>query len=123
MELQANEHGGSGRPGLLVEAVAAPPPYPRRPRPASFSPRYTLLLLYFAAFVLGFGLLFALPALLEALRALPPGSGELTPEELARAQAAARAALAGRVPVVVVCALLALGLGLWRGVLPGLRRS
>jgi len=103
--------------------VAGPPPYPRPPRGPAFSPRFTLLLFYFAAFVVGFGLLFALPSLLEAYRALPPGSGELTPEELARAREVARAALAGRVPLVVGCALVALGLAFWRGVLPGARRS
>jgi hypothetical protein len=103
--------------------MGAPPPYPRRPRAASFSPRYTLLLLYFALLVIVFGLLFALPDLLAAFRALPAGQGELTPEELARARDAARGALAGRVPLVVLCAFAALGLALWRGALPGLRRS
>jgi hypothetical protein len=103
--------------------VAGPPPYPRPPRGPAFSPRYTLLLLYFAVFVVGFGLLFALPSLLEAYRALPQGSGELTPEELARAREAARTALEGRVPLVVGCALVTLGFALWGGVLPGLRRS
>ena len=103
--------------------MGAPPPYPRRPRAPSFSPRYTLMLFYFAALVILFGLLFALPDLLAAFRALPPGSGELTPEELARAQETARGALAGRVPLVIGCAFVALALAAWRGVLPGLRRS
>lgn len=99
-----------------------PPPYPRRPRPAPFAPRYTLSLFYFAAFVLLFGVLFALPDLLAAFRALPPGAGELTPAELERARDAARGALAGRVPLVIGCAFVTLGLAAWRGALPGLRR-
>jgi hypothetical protein len=100
----------------------AAPHHPRPPRPPAFSPRYTLLLLYFAVFVVGYGLLFALPSLLDAYRALPAGSGELTPEELARAEEAAHTALTGRVPVVVGAALVTLGLAVWRGLLPGLRR-
>lgn len=81
------------------------------------------MLLYFAGLVVLFGLAFALPDLLAAFRALPPGQGELTPAELARAREAARASLAGRVPLVVGCALVTLALGVWRGVLPGLRRA
>jgi hypothetical protein len=103
--------------------VAGPPPYRRPPRGPAFSPRYTLLLLYFAALVVAYGVLFALPSLLEAYRALPPGSGELTPEELERAREAARTALAGRVPLVVGAAFVTLALAVWRSALPGLRRS
>ena len=72
------------------------------------------MLFYFAGLVLLFGLVFALPDLLAAFRALPPGEGELTPAELERARETARDALSGRVP---------LGLGVWRGLLPGLRRE
>ena len=103
--------------------MAFPPSYPRRPARASFSPRFTLLLFYFAALVLVFGLVFALPDLIAAFRALPPGSGELTPAELARAEETARASLAGRVPLVIGAAFVTLGLAVWRGLFPGLRRS
>lgn len=81
------------------------------------------MLFYFAGLVLLFGLVFALPDLLAAFRALPPGEGELTPAELERARETARDALSGRVPLVVACALVTLGLGVWRGLLPGLRRE
>lgn len=102
--------------------MAAPPPYPRRPRAPTFTPRFTLMLFYFAGLVVLFGLVFALPDLLAAFRELPPGQGELTPAELARARETARSALAGRVPLVIGCAFVTLGLAVWRGILPGLRR-
>jgi hypothetical protein len=94
----------------------------RRPRPAPFRPRATLTLFYFAALVVFYGLLFALPALVTAFQQLPPAAGELTPEELATAREVARSALAGRLPWVLAAAFLTLGLAVWRGVLPGLRR-
>jgi hypothetical protein len=68
-----------------------------------------------------FGLAFALPDLLAAARALPPGPDELTPEELAHAREIARAALAGKVPYAIASALLTFGLLVWRGWLPGIR--
>jgi hypothetical protein len=80
------------------------------------------MLFYFAGLVVLFGLVFALPDLVAAFRALPPGEGELTPAELARARETARAALAGRVPLVIGCAFVTLALATWRGLLPGLRR-
>jgi hypothetical protein len=100
-----------------------PPPYPRRPPRATFSPRYTLLLLYFFALVVLFGLLFALPALVDAYRQLPPGEGELTPEELAKASEAARAALTGKVWWTVGAATLTLGVAMWKNAVPGLKRG
>jgi hypothetical protein len=106
-----------------VRVASSPPPYPRRPPRTSFSPRYTLLLVYFFALVVLYGLLLALPALVEAYAALPPGTGALTPEELAKAREAARAALTGRVPWTVAAAALTLGLLLWRNAIPGMRRS
>jgi hypothetical protein len=94
----------------------------RRRRPEPFRPRVTLTLVYFAALVLLYGLLFALPALVTAFQQLPPAAGELTPEELATARETARSALAGRIPWVLAAALVTLGLALWRAALPGLRR-
>jgi hypothetical protein len=102
---------------------SSPPPYPRRPPRPGFSPRYTLLLLYFFVLVVLFGLLFALPALVDAYSQLPPGEGELTPEELAKASEAARAALTGRVWWTVGASALTLGALMWRNALPGLRRG
>jgi hypothetical protein len=104
-------------------ASSPPPPLPyRRPPRATFSPRYTLLLLYFFALVVLYGLLFALPALVDAYSQLPPGQGELTPEELAKASEAARTALTGRVPWTIGAAALTLGFLLWRNAVPGMRR-
>ncbi len=80
------------------------------------------MLFYFALFVVLYGLLFALPDLLAAARELPPGPAELTPEERARAEEVARRALSGRVPWIVAAAVATLGLAVWRGALPGLRR-
>lgn len=102
------------------------PPRPplRKPRTggAAFRPEFTLLLLYFFGLFLVFSLLLALPALLEALRTLPPGDGPLTPEERAIAAEAARDALRGRVPYAVIAAVVVLGLAVWTRSLPGLRR-
>ena len=53
------------------------------------------MLLYLAFFFFLFGMVFALPGLLEGARDLGPGPEELTPEELARARDTAREALQG----------------------------
>jgi hypothetical protein len=106
-----------------VRVASSPPPIPRRAPRATFSPRYTLLLFYFFALVVLYGLLFALPALVDAYRSLPPGTGDLTPEELATARETARTALSGRVYYAVAAAAVTLGLGLWRNAIPGLRRT
>jgi hypothetical protein len=87
-----------------------------------FRPRFTLTLLYLAFFFLLFGMLFALPDLLEGARNLEPGPEELTPEDLARARDTAREALAGgRLLVALALATIATGLGGYARVLPGLR--
>lgn len=104
--------------------MAAPSrPPPRRPRPPapSFRPEFTLLILYFFAIFLAFALLLALPALIEALRSLPPGDGPLTDAERALAADTAREALRGRVPYAVLATLVVLGIGVWTRSLPGLR--
>ncbi|HEY8494309.1 MAG TPA: hypothetical protein VIN04_10475 [Myxococcota bacterium] len=101
------------------------PPRPpvRRPRPPapSFRPEFTLLLLYFFGLFLLFALVLALPALLDALRELPPGEGPLTEAERQIAADVAREALRGRVPYAAIAALLVLALGVWTRSLPGLR--
>ena len=76
---------------------------PRRSSRPVFRPRFTLTLLYLAFFFLLFGMLFALPDLLEGARALGPGPEELTPEELEVARDTAREALrGGRLMVALV---------------------
>jgi hypothetical protein len=87
-----------------------------------FRPRFTLVLLYVAFFFLLYEMLFALPDLLAGARALGPGPEELTPEEMARAQEIARQALGGgKVLIALVASLATVGLGMWRGALPGVR--
>ena len=96
-------------------------PSPRSNRPV-FRPRFTLSLLYLAFFFLLFGMLFALPDLLEGARALGPGPEELTPEELEQARDTAREALrGGRLMVALGLAVIVTGLGSYARVLPGLR--
>jgi hypothetical protein len=80
------------------------------------------MLLYLFFFFFLFGLLLALPDLLEGARQLGPGPEELTPEELAQAREIAREALAGgRLLVALGLAVIATGLGGFARVLPGLR--
>jgi hypothetical protein len=87
-----------------------------------FRPRFTVVLLYVAVFFLIYAMLFALPDLLAGARALGPGPDELTAEELARAQETARRALTGgKVLIALVASLSTVGLGIWRGALPGVR--
>lgn len=95
---------------------------PRGAPRAVFRPRFTLSLLYLAFFFLVFGMIFALPDLLEGARNLGPGPAELTPEELERARDTAREALrGGRLLVALGLAVIATGLGSYARVLPGLR--
>lgn len=83
------------------------------------------MLLYFAAFLIVFGLLFAARDILEAVSRVPLPAGPLDRADQHRLQEAAReatrAALRDHVLYVVLAALAALGLGVWARVLPGLR--
>jgi hypothetical protein len=101
---------------------ATPPPElpPRRPR-TTFRPSFTLMLLYLAGFFVLFSLLFALPDLIEGAQQLPPGPDELTDEELAQAREISRQALSGgKIFAAIAASVIAVGLGAFRGVLPGL---
>lgn len=89
-----------------------------------FRPRFTLTLVYVAFFFVLFGLIFALPDLLEGVRDLGPGPRELTPEELDQAREIARHALrGGRLLVALALAVIATGLGAYARVLPGLKEG
>jgi hypothetical protein len=89
---------------------------------ASFRPHFTLLVLYFFGFFLLFCFLLILPAMIEGAAQLPVGPGELTEAEKQRGAAIAREALRGKLPIALLATVAAVGLGSWKGVLPGLRR-
>ena len=102
--------------------MSEPPKLPPRrnvPR-AEFRPEFTLYLVYFFVFFMLFALMLALPALLEAQRALPPTMSEQ--EAMDAMKQAARGAVAGRLLWAVIAALVALGIGGYANVLPGLRK-
>ena len=84
---------------------------------AAFQPRFTLTILYFAAFLLLYCAALAAPALLEVMRNAPP-----EPEQHAAGYEAVRTALAGRVPLAAGAALVTLAIGIYARLLPGLRR-
>jgi hypothetical protein len=87
----------------------------RRPRPA-LRPQFTLFLIYFGAFFLGFALVLILPEMLEALEMLPPEA-----DAQQEGAAAARRIAPPRLLAAFVLASLTLGLGARLRVLPGLR--
>jgi hypothetical protein len=91
--------------------------------PGGFRPRFTLLLLYFALFFVGFCFLFVLPELLSAAQQLPPGGSAASEKDLEQAREIARGALSGTKLLIAFGAALAVtGLGVQRRVLPGLRQ-
>jgi hypothetical protein len=85
---------------------------------AAFQPRFTLTILYFAAFFLLYALFLVAPALLDVARRVPPG-----PELQAASFEAARGALSRRFPIALVASIATLALGIFARVLPGLRRQ
>jgi hypothetical protein len=93
---------------------------PRR-RPVTFRPRFTLLVLYVGFFFVAISLLAALPDLIEAFRSLPPGPDQLTDEELDQARQIARNSLRGKLPFTFAAAVIATGIGSYRGWLPGMK--
>jgi len=89
---------------------------PRRsPRRGGFQPRFTLMLLYFFAFLIVYCFALVSPALIEIANS--PVSG---PEQQRLAEQAARAGLQGRLWIAVAAATATTGLGIWARVLPGL---
>ena len=85
-----------------------------------FRPEFTLLLLYFFAFFLFFALLLTLPALLEGMRTLPPATS-IEAERAAGAEIAQRA-IHGKLGFALLATVVALGLGAYTRVLPGIRK-
>ncbi len=94
----------------------------RVPRPATgFRPEFTLMLVYFFVLFLFFALLLAMPDLLEGMRTLP--SAASIEEERAAGAEIARRAVQGKLLVAFIATVVALGLGAYTRVLPGIRRS
>ena len=93
---------------------------PRRPRKAAtFRPHFTLMMLYLLGFYLLYGLLFALPDLMELIVQAGSVPG---PEIQERAtQVTQRALGGGRLYLVLLASAVTVGLALWRRALPGLR--
>jgi hypothetical protein len=85
-------------------------------RTSAFSPRFTLMMLYFAALFFAYCFALVSPVLMEIANSGVPG-----PEQEALAREATREALRGRVWIALVAAAATLGLGIWSRVLPGLR--
>ena len=89
----------------------------RPPRPG-FRPHFTLLVLYFATFFIGFALLLILPEMLEAAESLPP---EADPQEAG--SRVARAIAGPRLLGAFTLAAITSGLGAYYQVLPGIKKS
>lgn len=89
---------------------------PPRPVPATFRPRFTLMLLYLAlAFVL-YCFLFALPDLIRVAQTTTPG-----PEQQELAKQAAYTAVRPKLLIAFVAAVATVAAGAYTGRLPGLR--
>lgn len=95
-------------------AMTLPPPI-RRPRP-SFTPRFTVSLIYLFGFFFLFCLLLVAPALYEVAQTLPPG-----PEQEEAAKQASKAAIQPRLAIAIVASVVTTTLGAHFKLLPGLR--
>ncbi len=94
---------------------------PRLPRSSpGFRPEFTLLLVYFFVFFLFFALLLALPDLLEGMRTLPRATS--IEAERAAGAAIAKQAVKGKLFFAFLATVVALGLGAYTRVLPGIRK-
>jgi hypothetical protein len=78
------------------------------------------MLVYFFVLFLFFALLLALPDLLEGMRALPAAAS--IEEERAAGAEIARHAVQGKLGFAFLATLVALGLGTYTRVLPGIRK-
>lgn len=97
-------------------------PGPPRRRPPTFQPRFLAGMIYLVLFFLLYAGIAILPAMLEALGSLPPGPGELRPEEMEAARTVAREAASRTVLAIAFAgSLLTTVIGSYYRVLPGLR--
>jgi len=95
---------------------------PRRSRPPTFQPRFTLSLLYLLGFFLLYGLLFVAPEIYEALQNVPasPEQEEAAKEALRQV---VRQAVRPRLPYALAAALATAVAAARAGWLPGMRPS
>jgi ABC-type sulfate transport system permease component len=100
--------------------MSDPPRVPRPLQGPGFRPEFTLLLLYFFVFFLFFALLLALPALLEGMRTLPQAAS--IEEERAAGAEIARHAVKGKLLAAFLATAVAVALGAYTRVLPGIKR-
>lgn len=77
-------------------------------------------MLYFFVFFVFFAVLLALPALLEGMRTLPPAT-TLEAERAAGAEIAKRA-VQGKLLYALVASFVAVGIGSYARILPGVKR-
>jgi hypothetical protein len=84
---------------------------------ARFEPRFTLVLVYFFAAVVVWGIILAAPDMMDAWRELPPDA-----DPAHAGSEVVRQALQGRMFTAALAAVISLGALIWLGVLPGLRR-
>jgi ABC-type sulfate transport system permease component len=91
----------------------------RRPPPVGFQPRFTLMLLYFAALVFVYCFALAAPIVYRYFEI--GSSGGAGPEQQAQLAEAMREALRGRLWIAGLAAAATMALGIWARVLPGLR--
>lgn len=78
------------------------------------------MLIYFFALFVFFALLLALPDLLAGMRTLPPDAS--IEEQRAAGAAIAQRAVAGKLSFAFIASLVALGLGAYTRMLPGIKR-
>jgi hypothetical protein len=90
-----------------------------RRRPEPFRPRFTIMILYLAFFFFLFGMLLAVPDLMEVIQ----HAGTLPEAELrARSEQITQRSLGGgRIYLALAAAAVSVGLGAWQRALPGLR--
>ncbi len=96
--------------------MPAHPPPRRRPQRPTLRPRFTLSILYLFVFFMLYALLLVSPALFDVAQSLPPG-----PEQQEVARQVAKQAAQPRLWMAALAAVVTTGIGIYAGVLPGMR--
>jgi hypothetical protein len=95
------------------------PDEPQRRRAEPFRPRFTVMILYLGFFFFLYGLLLAVPDLMDVIRqadSLPEAELRQRSEQVTQ-----RSLGGGRVYLALASAAVTVGLGAWQRALPGLR--